>query len=422
MDFRFVHAADLHLDTPFSGLARVSPEMADTLREASLEAFDALVELTIRSEAAFLLLAGDVYDGEERGLRAQLRLLRGFERLVRRGIRIFMVHGNHDPLGGWSAVRHWPEGVTVFGPGEVRAVPVERDGRQLALVHGISYDQRHETENLALRFQRADGPGVQIGLLHCHAGSDPDHAPYSPCRVDDLVAGGLDYWALGHLHRQRVLLEGGPWACYPGCLQGRSFSTGETGPKGALVSEVRGGVVSSVRFESLDRVRFIAESMVIDDLPDDLAGLSQTLRQRADVLLRENGGRHLVLRVTLSGRGPLHARLGEPGLLADLLEELREDELHDGPRLWWESIHDRSGAVRDLDALVQQDDFAAWIVRLQERLAGDPEALRRFFQEKAGNVPLRGLARRAATPDDRELADLLSRALERALDLLEAEP
>src|SRR5690242_8646941 len=145
--FRFIHAADLHLDTPFEGLARTSPEVAAALRDASLAAFDALVELTLREQAAFLVIAGDLYDGAERGVRAQLRFLRGLERLSAAGVHVLMVHGNHDPLGGWSAIRAWPAGVHVFPSDAVEAVTVERDGEPLATVHGISYATRDPGEN-----------------------------------------------------------------------------------------------------------------------------------------------------------------------------------------------------------------------------------------------------------------------------------
>ena len=107
MGFRFIHAADLHLDTPFQGVARVSEEIAALLRDASLDAFDRVVQAAVDHQVAFVLFAGDIYDGEQRGVRAQLRFLRGLERLARHNIKVFIVHGNHDPLGGWSAVREW---------------------------------------------------------------------------------------------------------------------------------------------------------------------------------------------------------------------------------------------------------------------------------------------------------------------------
>src|SRR5438270_6455808 len=160
LKFRFVHAADLHLDTPFASIGRVAPEIADRLRDASLEAFDALVRMAIEREAAFAVFAGDIYDSADRGVRAQLRFLRGVERLGERGIPVFVAHGNHDPLDGWSAVRRAPDNLVVFGGDAVETHTVARSGATLAQVYGISYARRDVTENLALRFERRDAPGL----------------------------------------------------------------------------------------------------------------------------------------------------------------------------------------------------------------------------------------------------------------------
>ena len=154
--FRFVHAADLHLDTPFRGLAAEDEQVAGAMRDASLDAFDDLVELAIDRGSAFVLLAGDIYDGESRGVRAQLRFLKGLERLSAANIKVFIVHGNHDPLGGWSAIRSWPSGVTIFGDRDVQCHPVQINGRTVANIYGISYAQREVSDNLALRFRRRD--------------------------------------------------------------------------------------------------------------------------------------------------------------------------------------------------------------------------------------------------------------------------
>ena len=141
MRFCFIHAADLHLDTPFEGIGQVAPWVADALRDASLEAFDALIELACDRNAAFVVLAGDIYDGAERGIRAQLRFKKGLERLSDAGIWSFVVHGNHDPVTtGWSALRsEWPPLVRIFEPGTVGEVTVKKDGEPIATVRGISY-------------------------------------------------------------------------------------------------------------------------------------------------------------------------------------------------------------------------------------------------------------------------------------------
>src|SRR5260370_11283814 len=167
-EFRFIHAADLHLDTPFASLARVAPEIAERLRDAALESYDALVDLAIAREAAFVVLAGDTYNCADRGVRAQLRFLRGVERLGQAGIRVFAAHGNHDPQDGWSAVRRAPANLVVFGSQAVESHTVAGDGAILAQVYGIGYGTRDVTENLALGFRRLDAPSLHVRALHCN--------------------------------------------------------------------------------------------------------------------------------------------------------------------------------------------------------------------------------------------------------------
>ena len=277
MRFRFLHAADLHLDTPFTGMRRVDTSLVATLRDATTRAFDNLVKAALEHSVAFVVIAGDIYDGPERGVRAQLAFRNGLDRLAQAGIPSFVVHGNHDPVeDGWSAVRKWPDGVTVFGSESVATVPVERDGQRLALIHGISYARRETKDNLALGFRRDQAECFQVGALHCNAGAHADYAPYSPCSVDDFVRAGLDYWALGHVHLRQFLHEGGPWIAYPGNLQGLSPKPSELGAKGALLVDVDDGQVASVDFLPVDVVRFDAFDLDIAELVD-VAGLIDAL-------------------------------------------------------------------------------------------------------------------------------------------------
>jgi DNA repair exonuclease SbcCD nuclease subunit len=416
--FRFVHAADLHLDTPFEGLARTSPEVAAALRDASLDAFDALVELTLREDAAFLVIAGDVYDGAERGVRAQLRFLAGLRRLSEAGVPVLVAHGNHDPLDGWSAIREWPAGVHVFSPDAVEQVPVERAGTVLATVHGISYARRDPGQNLALRFPGPSGEGLQVGVLHCNVGADPAHAAYSPCSVDDLRRVGLDYWALGHVHQQAILSEK-PHVAYPGCLQGRGRWARELGPKGALVVEVEGGVVAGVRHAALDRVRFELVEVDVEPLAD-LAALREHLSWEAAARRDATPGRGLVLRGRLRGRGPVHGDLRGPQALTELLGELRADEAGADPFAFWESIDDATAPPLDREAILHRDDFQAAFLRLVDAADADPqlaaelaaaalpEALELRLRPWLGDGPL-------------DSEGLLEAAEARALDLLESE-
>ena len=419
-DFSFVHAADLHLDTPFEGVAKAAPEVGDALREASLEAWDELVRVTLEAGAAFLVLAGDIYDGAERGVRAQLRFRRGLERLSEHGVRAFIVHGNHDPLGGWSAVDQWPEGVHTFGANAVEAVPVEIDGRPAATVHGLSYGRRETSENLALRFKRGEGEGLHVGLLHANVGSNPEHAPYAPCSLADLRAAQLDYWALGHIHRRREVSRD-PWVMYPGDTQGRSPKPAESGAKGALVVEVGGSTVREARFVATDTVRFAQSELDIAGL-DDVVALRAALLEAADTLRGEHEGRGLLVRVRLQGRGPVHGLLRAPRAVADLVEELRDEWGGATPFLWIESLRDETRSPLDHDEIRKRGDFSAELLALAEGLREDGErreALLSGLYEPLG----RGRAGRWVQPlaCGETAIELLRRAEGRALDLLEQE-
>ena len=403
--FCFIHAADLHLDTPFASIGRASPEIADRLRDASLEAFDALVRMAIDREAAFVAFAGDLYDCADRGVRAQLRFLRGVERMGEHGIPVFVAHGNHDPLDGWSAVRRMPGNLVVFGAEAVEAHAVTRAGAALAQVYGISYGRREVTENLALRFQRNEAPGLHVGVLHCSVGSPSDYPAYSPCTVADLAAAGMDYWALGHIHQHLRLAQGQPWIVYSGSLQ--AAKSNELGPKGAVVVSAAGALVESVDFIEFGPVRFERVEVDISDEPD-LPSLRKTLLAHA-----VTDGRDLLLTVALSGRGPLHRDLRRPGAIADLLRDVREELGVASPFVWLDRIVDQTRAELDRETIRRRGDFSAELTRVVDELRADPEALRILLAEPA-------VARLIAAGGGDDSESLLGEAEERALDLLES--
>ena len=417
----FVHAADLHLDTPFEGLRRGNPGVHARLVDASLEAWDALVELVLERDARFLLLAGDLYDGAERGLRAQLRFRRGLEKLSNAGVSVFVVHGNHDPVEeGWSAIRDWPEGVTIFPSEHVESAGVEVGGRRIATVHGRSYARRETRENLALGYHRGGEPGLHIGLLHCNVGNvgaSAGHANYSPCSLDDLIRARMDYWALGHVHVHSVLRRADPWVVYPGNLQGRSPQPGECGAKGAVVVEVSGDRVDSVEHVALDRVRFVvaeldaASCRDLAALESELAGLAESQRAGCD-------GRGLLLRVRLVGRSELRSDLDRQESIAELLAALRDRFDGASPLLWWDSLESHLRPPLDRESVRQRDDFSSELLGMSEALARDPEAAARFLAARLDSLPPR--QRGVALPSlaASEHADILQRAEDLALELL----
>lgn len=419
MRFCFIHAADLHLDTPFDGIGQVAPWVADALKDASLEAFDALVELAVARNAAFVVLAGDIYDGAERGVRAQLRFKKGLERLSDAGIWSFVVHGNHDPVDtGWSAIRSdWPPLVKIFDHGTVDEVTVEKDGEPIATVRGISFERRAEMNNLALRFPKQSGPGLQVGVLHCNLGGVQEHDPYAPCSVDDLMKPGYDYWALGHIHQRTAVREGDPWIVYAGNLQGRNPKASEQGAKGALVVEVDGRTVHPPEFIPLDVVRFLQIEVDIAGIAD-LSALEGQLVDEAGRLQGASDGRSALVRAVLTGRGPVHADLVREGAVGEVLQALRDETGEGVPFLFWESIRDETLTELDLDAIRKRGDFSSELLKFADEVLGDETALADFIEKYLNDLPVGVLTSHGVPVPDPTVADTWRDAGVAALELL----
>ncbi|MCL4434161.1 MAG: DNA repair exonuclease [Actinobacteria bacterium] len=418
MKFRFIHAADLHLDTPFKGVGKVNPTIAEALRDASIAAFDNLIDLALQQQVAFVILAGDIYDGAERGVRAQLRFLAGLKRLDNAGIRSFIAHGNHDPVeAGWSAIREWPRLVTVFAHNEVQVETVAIDGADVATVHGISFAQREESENLALRFAGGRGTGLQIGVLHCNVGKDSDHAPYAPCTLDDLVNAGLDYWALGHIHKRSILRDNHPWVVYPGNIQGRSSKPSESGAKGAYVVEVDGTSIQSVEFVPLDAIRFEHIYVSVSDI-SDLPGMQDNLQERAAELYSQAGSRAIILDASITGSGPVHDDLSREGVLDETLQSLRDASGDYVPFLWWNQLHDETSPTLDLEKIRQRNDFAGELLSLADNILDQENSMSSLSNELLSDLPKRKLETAGVMVPDIVSPALWWRATIHALELL----
>ena len=164
--FRFIHCSDLHIDSPFKGLASQVPALNERLRESTFQSFHKIIKLAVEERVDAVLIAGDIFDGDDRSLQAQLKFRRGLLELSEKNIPSFIVHGNHDPSNSWSHTIDWPKHTTIFPGNKVESFPVTKDGKTLAWIYGISYPQKEVNENLALKFKKDQDQvkGVQINL------------------------------------------------------------------------------------------------------------------------------------------------------------------------------------------------------------------------------------------------------------------
>jgi DNA repair exonuclease SbcCD nuclease subunit len=383
MRFKFVHAADLHLDTPFRGVPADSG-LTGTFQQATFRAFSRIVDVCLREHVAFLLLAGDLFDAKDRSVRARLALRRELERLDVAGIRAFIVHGNHDPLSGDTGALGLPGTVKVFGP-DWEEVEVHREGRLLCRVQGLSYPDVEVRENLSARFRRT-APDFTVGLLHANLGGAEGHANYAPCTVEDLAARGLDYWALGHVHtRAEYALPGGAVAVYPGNPQGRHVN--EPGERGCVLVEVEEGRTRR-RFVPVDGVRWHRLEVTLTGL-GTLEALMGAVTEQVDASCAQELDGHAV-RLTLTGRGPLHRELSRPEALGQLEAELREQLSRRHPPVLLESLRDASRPEVDLETVRLSGGFTGTLLAEAEALAGDAEALKGLWED----AELRALGQR----------------------------
>ncbi|HEY0093105.1 MAG TPA: DNA repair exonuclease, partial [Archangium sp.] len=368
MRFKFVHAADLHLDTPFRGVPADSG-LTGTFQQATFRAFSRIVDVCLREQVAFLLLAGDLFDAKDRSVRARLALRRELERLDVAGIRAFLVHGNHDPLSGDTGALGLPGAVKVFGP-EWEEVEVRREGRVLCRVQGLSYPDAEVRENLSARFRRT-APDFTVGLLHANLGGAEGHANYAPCTVEDLAARGLDYWALGHVHtRAEYALPGGAVAVYPGNPQGRHVN--EPGERGCVLVEVEEGKTRR-RFVPVDGVRWHRLEVALTGL-GTLEALMGAVTEQVDASCAQELDGHAV-RLTLTGRGPLHRELSQPEALGQLEAELHGQLARRHPPVLLESLRDASRPEVDWETVRLSGGFTGTLLAEAEALAGDAGAL-----------------------------------------------
>ncbi len=387
MRFSFVHAADLHLDTPFRGVP-VESALLGAFQQATFRAFTGIVDVCLRERVTFLLLAGDLFDLKDRSVRARLALRRELERLHAAGIQTFIVHGNHDPLSGDRGTLALPDSVKVFGPAW-EEVEVRREGQVLCRVQGVSYPDVEVRENLSARFHRT-APGFTVGLLHANLGGAEGHANYAPCTLEDLAARGLDYWALGHVHtRAEYPLPNGAVAVYPGNPQGRHVN--ETGARGCVLVDVEEGR-SRRRFVPVDRVRWHRLEVSLAGI-GSLDALLAALVERVDGACAETLDGHAV-RLTLVGRGPLHRELSPPEALAQLEAELREQLAQRHPPVLLESLRDTSRPELDLVAARLGGGFAGTLLAEAEATSADPAALEALWDESAELRALRLRLRR----------------------------
>ena len=368
---RFIHAAEIHLDSPLRGLESYPGAPAERLRIATRQAFDRVIDLCLEERVDFLVIAGDLFDTEVKDFHAALAAAVQLRRLDQANIPVYLILGNHDSRE--ETIRHvpWPANVTVF---DHRRPQTVRHPMLALAVHGMSYPKREVTDNLVPNYPAPIAGCFNIGLLHTNACGNSQHAAYAPCLVEELVAKGYGYWALGHVHDFAVLHER-PHVVYSGNTQGRHAR--ETGRKGCLLVTVdensEGGEVRDVEFHETSLVRWFRQTIQLQPDTDEDALLDATRRHLREVVATAEACL-VAVRLEFTGRCAVHAQLAKDASRQQLVANLRA-LASDCNDVWIEKIEFRTQSPLDLDAMRERQDLIGQLLRDVDSLAANPESL-----------------------------------------------
>ncbi|MBK1855745.1 DNA repair exonuclease [Verrucomicrobiaceae bacterium 5K15] len=359
--FTFIHAADIHLDSPLTGLSQYQDAPVERIRNATRTALTNLVDLSIERQIDFLLIAGDLYNGDWKDYNTGLFFIREMRRLDEAGIPVYLISGNHDAESKITKALTLPDNVHHFKSGKAATVTVQ--GHPVS-IHGQSFATPSVTENLAESYPAPVAEHFNIGLLHTNLGDQAGHGNYAPCTQQQLAQHGYDYWALGHIHKREVHQQS-PHIVYSGNIQGRHAK--ETGPKGCYLVRVDADLqVQDFDFHALDTVRWHQTEIDCSDLTE-LDQLFDAIRTAFDDAIEKSGDRLAVVRVNLTGHTELHGTLhSEPSRIESECRLITEDLGLEN--IWVEKIKLKTKSKTKLADLAQRDDLVAMVIDALDHL------------------------------------------------------
>jgi DNA repair protein SbcD/Mre11 len=418
--FKFIHAADIHLDSPLQGLQAYEGMPVETIRQAPRRAFENLIKLAESQQVDFVLLAGDLYDGDWRDVSTGLFFIDQVARLRRRNIPIYLISGNHDAQSVMTHSLQLPDNCFFLRADQ----PETKLLSQLPVaIHGQSFANRAVPENVVENYPAAVPNRYNIGLLHTSLNGSSEHDTYAPCSLDDLKSRGYDYWALGHIHQRQVLHES-PWIIFSGNIQGRNAK--ETGGKGCYVVSVNDTLKTDIKFHELDcmqwRVQEInlretsSQDEALDLIAEQLLLMTQSHPEKLTaVRLRLIGSceaHHEILGARFSFINQVRSRclaLGQGNLFVEKIEiQTRPKETVELPsNLASDALSELQGVFNDLrrqpdEALALSEHFADLWKKIPSEIPlesefSNPALIDRYLAEAESLLLQKLVAREAAS-------------------------
>ena len=378
---RFIHAADPHLDSPLQGLEAHEGAPVEVLRGATRRAFENLVNLAIEESVDFVVIAGDLYDGDWKDYSTGLFFRAQMVRLQSKGTPVYLIAGNHDAASVITKKLSLPENVHVFSTRTTESLEVA--GHPVT-IHGRGFPNRAVPENLAIEYPMAVPGRFNLGLLHTSLTGRPGHDTYAPCSVAELREKGYGYWALGHIHQPEVINKD-PWIVFAGNCQGRHIK--ETGQRGCRLVAVSDSLqVEGVEWRSLDVVRWA-------ELNIDLSGIeteTEATRLVSDAMgkaVTAAEGRLVAARIILSGTTQLHGSLHRNDEHWNAQFQASAQDLG-AEAIWIERITVSTSPVYDIAQLAERDALTKIVVSNLNETDHQPILLPPEIQEMLSILPL----------------------------------
>jgi DNA repair exonuclease SbcCD nuclease subunit len=415
--FKFIHTADIHLDSPLHRLEYYEGAPVEEIRQASRRALENLIDLALNEPVDFILMAGDLFDGDWKDYNTGLYFISQMQRLRAAAIPVYIVAGNHDAAGRMTRSLPYPDNVHVFSHRKAQTLTLAQ--HQVA-IHGHSFAAPAVADNLARRYPDPVANFFNIGLLHTSLNGREGHENYAPCSLDDLENRGYDYWALGHVHQFERVAEK-PLVIFPGCLQGRNAR--ETGTKGSVMVTVDEGQVLEVQRRPHDVIRWTHLPVTLtgpSTVQDSLAAFTRGLAS----LVTRHAPLPVIVRVVFSGQTEAHAEIS--GDLDYWKEVVRSTALAEfGERVWIERITlqtrspENDGEVfADPGPLQELDRRVTHLLQDDQQLLAMGAALAPLFRKLPADYRQGDGALKLDQPDAwrriaREARDLLVRGLKK---------
>ena len=377
-EFQFIHAADLHIDSPLRGLETYSGAPVERLRGATREAFENLISLAIQQRVAFVVIAGDLFDRQWPDMNTGLWTAEQFRRLQREDIPVYLIRGNHDAASKVRQAVRWPDNVHEFSVRKPESLELREFG---VVLHGQGFAHRECPDDLASTYPDAVAEMFNIGVLHTSLTGSTQHDPYAPTSPETLIQRGYDYWALGHIHqRSDPPIQENPHIVYSGNTQGRHIN--ESGAKGCLLVTVANGAVARLEFCETDTVRWKSAEVKLGE-NDHVAALLATVQLQLAACRAQADDRLVAIRLTITGACAAHRTLANPRDREETLAEIRNlaNELD---VLWIEKVVLETRPPIDIDQLKTSPDLVGELLRMIDSMAADDSQLTTLASELDG--------------------------------------